>query len=103
MHVIGNAITNCHNVCPSLSVLANLNLTITKIVLRTILDISSNLLDFTFATKFQGNVTIFTCIIRELYKVIVNTIKQLIQILDLANIICTIIGIDSHRCRIKLS
>ena len=60
---ISNTVTNCHNIRPSLTILTDLNLTITEIVLSAILDVSSNLLNITFATKFQGNMTVFTSIV----------------------------------------
>ena len=60
---IGHTISYCHNICPSFTVLADLDLTITKIVLSSVLDVGSNLLDSAFATKFQGHVAIFTGIV----------------------------------------
>ena len=60
---IGHTISHCHDICPSFTVLADLDLTITKIVLSSVLDISSNLLDSAFAAKFQGHMTIFTSIV----------------------------------------
>ena len=75
---IGHTISNCDNICPRFTVLADLDLTITKVVLSSVLDISSNLLDSAFATKFQGHMTIFTSIVWKLNEVVVNTVKQLI-------------------------
>ena len=63
MSFIGNAVTNSDNIGPSLTILTDLNLTIPKIVLSAVLDVSSNLLDVTFATKFKSDMTIFTSII----------------------------------------
>ena len=60
---IGHTISNCDNICPSFTILADLDLTITKVVLGSVLDISSDLLDSAFAAKFQGHVAIFTSIV----------------------------------------
>ena len=60
---VGHTISYCHNICPSFTVLADLDLTITKVVLCSVLDIGSNLLDGAFAAKFQGYVAIFMGIV----------------------------------------
>ena len=60
---IGHTISNCDNICPSFTILADLDLPITKVVLSSVLDIGSNLLDSAFAAKFQGHVAIFMSIV----------------------------------------
>ena len=60
---IGHTISYCHDICPSFTVLADLDLTITKIVLSSVLDVGSDFLNRAFATKFQGYMTIFMGIV----------------------------------------
>ena len=52
MWTIGYTISYCHNIRPSFTVLADLDFTITKIVLSSVLDVGSDLLDSAFAAKF---------------------------------------------------
>ena len=75
---ISYTISYCNDISPSFTVLADLNLTITKIVLSSVLDIGSNFLNRAFATKFQGYMAIFMGIVWKLNEVVVHTIKQLI-------------------------
>ena len=72
---ISHTISHCHDICPSFTVLADLNLTITKVVLSSVLDVGSDLLDGTFATQFQGYVAIFMGIVWKLNEVVINTVK----------------------------
>ena len=96
---IGYTISHCHNIRPSFTVLADLDFTITKIVLSSVLDVSSDLLDSAFATKFQGYMAIFMGIVWKLNEVVVDTIKQLIEVINLTNIITSVCWMNAHSCR----
>ena len=63
MCTIGYTISHCHNIRPSFTVLADLDFTITKIVLSSVLDVGSDFLNRAFATKFQGYMAIFMGIV----------------------------------------
>ena len=60
---IGKAISNADNIGPSLAIWTDLDLTISKIVLSSVLDVGSNFLDIPLATKLQGNMATFMGII----------------------------------------